>query len=568
MAQGSVPFWAGDRARRATTIAALGVGAVALAWPLLGVEWLPFVDYPQHLGAVAAIHGAGDPTWSQYFVVEYSRSQYLLLYVLSDWLAYPLGVEGAARLTTVLSIAGLPLSLALYLRESGRDPMLGALAVPVALHVYVFWGFLNFAAGMAMALLALAAFTRLCRQPTSRNTTFFALGALLTFYTHAQLYAWLALAALVTLLATAPVAGKKRALAALWRGALGALPSGLGAAYWIYRSGVIEHGEAGTRSGHAAQVAEDPARFSPLADTIRGWLGHSFEIYRDGAGLWIAAAFFFCALVAISLRGAADAEADAEAEADADAEAEADAEADADADAETSLARSLRWLRGTPSAPLLSYAPEAVTLLTFGCYLFAPVSYRLIEPISHRFLPLALALLACLGARRLLRPLPRLALAALLIATSIFVGVVHDQRFSVTDEEMGELAEALEHTEPGRRLLGLIHDQASQVVPFATYLHAHQYYQARVGGMACFSFVEFPKSPVQYAEGAAPPPFPPRFEWTPQRYDHRIWGEHFDYWLVRHPPGRPPPNPLHIDRAAPDAPRVVFESSRWTLWAR
>lgn len=567
MTEPEARWWSSDRARRIATGVVLAVSAIAVAWPLTSAAWLPFVDYPQHLGTVAAIHGQGDPIWARYFVVEYSRSQYLLLYVLADWLAYPLGVEAATRLTAILSIAGLPLALAVYLREHGREPMLGALAAAVALHVYVFWGFLNFSAGMTLGLLALAAFTRLVRQPTSRNTVLFGLGALSTFYAHAQLYAWLALACVVTLLAMARVVGRARAIGALWRAAIAAIPSVLGVFYWLHRSNVVEHGEAGLRSGHAAQVTEDPARFAPVADTLRGWLGHSFEIYRDGAGIWIAVAFFACVLMLIVVRGGFTASRDRET-ADAEANVEPAARADSGSRGAVIARRILAWARGSSSAPLPSLAPELALATTFALYLFAPVSYRLIEPISHRFLPLALALLACLGPRALVGPRTRYAIGAALVALSIFTGVAHSERFRVTDEEMGDLAEALEHTEPGRRLMGLIYDQGSAVLPFATYLHAHQYYQARVGGMACFGFVEFPKSPVQWAEGAAPPPFPPRFEWTPQRYDHSVWGEHFDYWLVRHAPGGRPANPLRVDPSAPDAPAVVFESSRWTLYAR
>ena len=566
MADPTASVWATPRTRRAVSAVVLAVASIALAWPLLTVEWLPFVDYPQHLATVAAIHGAHDPRWAPYFVVEYARSQYLLLYVLSDWLAYPLGVEAASRLTAVLSIAGLPLALAVYLRENGREPLLGAIAVPIALHVYVFWGFLNFAAGMTVGLLALAAFTRLSRQPTSRNAALFGVAALCTFYTHAQLYAWLALACGVSLLAALPTLGRKKTGAVSWRAALAALPSVAGLLYWLSRSGVIEHGEAGARSGHAAQVIDDPARFSPVQDTVRGWLGHSFEIYRDGAGIWVAAAFFAVVLLIVALRGGSP---EPEPKAD-EARAKGD---DSGPDEQTkeppALARRVKsWLRGSASAPIRTYAPEAVTFLTFACYLFAPVSYRLIQPISHRFLPLALALLCCLGPRGRLDGRARTAIGALLVGLSVFVGIVHNERFRVLDDEMGELSQVLEHTEPGLRMMGLIYDPASETVPFATYLHAHQYYQARVGGLACFSFVEFPKSPVQYAPGAAPAPFPPRFEWTPQRYDHATWGEQFDYWLVRHPPGRPTPNPLRVRPDTPDAPHIIFESSRWTLFAQ
>ncbi|MFO0712481.1 MAG: hypothetical protein U0353_21700 [Sandaracinus sp.] len=155
------------------------------------------------------------------------------------------------------------------------------------------------------------------------------------------------------------------------------------------------------------------------------------------------------------------------------------------------------------------------------------------------------------------------------MAVAIATGAVHHARFVETDEEMGELADALSHTDPGHRLLGLVFDAQSHVVRAPIYLHAHQYYQARVGGLACFSFVEFPKSPVQYRPGAEPPPFPPRFEWEPMRYDHHVWGDAFDYWLVRHEAHRQPPR---VFRAASPTnaaePVRVIETDRWTLYAR
>nr|MDQ3035177.1 hypothetical protein [Myxococcota bacterium] len=105
-------------------VVVLGVAALALTLPLATVRWLPFVDYPQHLGAIAAIHGQGSAIFDRYFVVEYARSQYLLLYVLGDWLSYLLGVEGAGRATAILSIASLPLAVAAYLRAHRRPAML------------------------------------------------------------------------------------------------------------------------------------------------------------------------------------------------------------------------------------------------------------------------------------------------------------------------------------------------------------------------------------------------------------------------------------------------------------
>lgn len=558
----------GVRLEQVVPVVVLGVAALALTLPLATVRWLPFVDYPQHLGAIAAIHGQGEAIFDRYFVVEYARSQYLLLYVLGDWLAYPLGVEAAGRATAILSIATLPLAVAYYLRAHGRPAMLGALAAPIALHAYVFWGFLPYAAGMALAVIAVGAHARLARRPDARRAAWLMVAALLTFYAHAQLYAWMGLACVVQLAAMAPAIGRRRALRALAWSAAGALPSVLGVAWWLHRSGVIERGEAGARSGHAAAVAAAGGgpSFAPVAETVRGWLSHSFDVYRDGSGVHLAVAFVLASVVVIAARGRGDAALVVGARAPT-------AASTSDGAATASGAEAARgsWLRrllaAMPDAPVpRTIAPELVLLATFALYLFGPFSYRLIEPISHRFLPLALALVPVLGPRGPLRMPAQLALATVLLALAIATGQVHAARFAETDREMGELSAALAETEPGERLLGLIFDPQSAVIPLPIYLHAHQYYQARVGGLAAFSFVELPKSPVQYAEGGAPPPFPPRFEWTPQRYDHAVWGEAFDYWLVRHEVGRGAPRSLF--RGAERAPEPRFESDRWTLYRR
>ena len=192
----------------------------------------------------------------------------------------------------------------------------------------------------------------------------------------------------------------------------------------------------------------------------------------------------------------------------------------------------------------------------------------MIEPINHRFLPLALALLPALGPTAALPKRSLWLVSILSIALAAFTGVTHRDRFAEASEEMGDLDDALAHTEPGHRLIGLIFDSGSATIRAPIFLHAHEYYQARVGGLACFSFVEFPKSPVQYRPGAEPPPFPPRFEWEPHRYDHHIWGDAFDYWLIRHPAHSTPPRVFNAPSPSGAAtPELVVQTDRWSLFA-
>lgn len=539
-----------DRARRALDLGVLAVAFLAIATPLVSAAWLPFVDYPEHVGTIAALHGARDPHFSEFFVVEYPRTQYLLFYLSGDLLAYLFGVEGAGRATVVLSVATMPLAVAVWLREHGRPPLVAALGAAVAIHAFVMWGFLNFAMGMVLAVLALAAMARLVRRPDPRTALVLGVAALATFYAHAQLFAWFGLMAIVQTATMLRAAGWPRMRRAVAWAFVAAVPSVVGVVIWIRNSGVIERGVAGTRSGAAAAMGDAPPTWHPVTDTLHGWLSHSFGCWSDGSGEHVALGFFAAGIVMVALRGLRG-------------------RGPVPSAVMPALPASLR-ARASLAPPISSLAPEVVLFSTFALYLFAPFSYRYIEPINERFLPLAFALVPALGPRAPLAVWPRRVLGVALVSLALFAGHVHGEGFTRTDAEMGELDAALSHTEPGRRLLGLIHDRQSTEAPFATYLHAHQYYQAHVGGLACFGFVEFPISPIQYRPGAEPPPFPPRFEWTPERYDHATYGDAFDYWLVRHAPGRGAPSSTFRATApsgAP-APHVVFEGPRWTLYAR
>lgn len=533
-----------DGGRRPVELFVLLACAGLVAWPILGAAWLPFVDYPEHLGTIAVLHGVHDPRFSDYFVVDYPRTQYLLFYFLGDLLAYPFGIEGAGRATVILSIGSLPFAIGLWLREHGRPAMLGALAGGVAMHVYVLWGFLNYAMGMSLAIFALAAMTRLVRRPDAASALIAGLTALATFYAHAQLFAFFGLAAIVQTAALLPQGGWPRLRRAVGWGLLAAIPSVIGVVVWIRNSGVIERGVAGTRSGAAATMGDAPPAFNPPAQTLSAWLDHSFGLWTDGSGTNVAIAFFAVAMLLVIARGIGRRGAH---------------------QGPVIASFAPRWGARAPLAPpIASMAPELVALLTFALYLFAPFSYRYIEPINYRFLPLALALLAAFGPRTALRPRGRMVLGAAMIALSFFAAHVTRAHFRETDAEMGDLRAALSHIEPGGRVLGLIFDRQSHVANAPIYLHAHQYYQAHVGGLACFGFVEFPISPIQYRPGAEPPPFPPRFEWTPEQYDHATYEGAFDHWLVRHAEGRVP-RTIFRNGTPPEA---VYEGARWTVYRR
>lgn len=516
----------------------LAVACASVAAPLVLAAYLPFVDYPQHLATVAAIHRAGDPAFGDFFTLEYGRSPYLLFYLASHLFAFVLDVESATRLATVIGVAGLPLALAAYLHAHGRPALFGALASGIALNAWVFWGFVNYALGVTVAIAALAALAEAIRAPSFGRLSLFGVLALATFYAHPQMYAWLAAAALVQTLAAVPALGLRRTFDGAWRALLAALPSAAAVWIWLARSGFIASGEASDRNELARQVAGEVARFAPPEETLRRWLSHSFAMYRDGSGERLAVIFLGVVLLLVILRAV-----------------------------ETRAPLEASRFGNLPSRPPATVAPELVFALTVAAYFFAPVAYKLVEPISHRFLPVALALLAVLGPGELRRRRGAGWLAGLaLLFLSVQTARVHLAAFERTDSEMGEVDEVLARTEPGKRLLGLIYDRGSEVVALPIYLHAHQYYPARIGGLAAYSFAELPKSPIRYRAGLEPPPFPPRFEWTPEAFEADRYTPFFDYVLVRTPPGQPAPRVF--PPGGLDTPRLVFEGPRWKLYAK
>ena len=116
-----------------------------------------------------------------------------------------------------------------------------------------------------------------------------------------------------------------------------------------------------------------------------------------------------------------------------------------------------------------------------------------------------------------------LPLTFVLIACFLFAGF---------DQESRGYREIAEVMKPGKRVLGLIINNASVVFNQPMYLHYASWYQAEQRGVADFSFAQFGLL-VSYRPGADIP-IQRGFEWFPQTFD---WQRHegwlYDYFIVR-----------------------------------
>lgn len=131
--------------------------------------------------------------------------------------------------------------------------------------------------------------------------------------------------------------------------------------------------------------------------------------------------------------------------------------------------------------------------------------------------------------RRRLRPLP-VAVAGLWLA--LLIG-----RYYAFGAESRGVAQLIEQIPPNTRLLSLIDNPRSEVVPWSPYLHVGCWHQVRHGGISDFSFAEFFPNRFRYRRNMDPP-LPYNVEWIPQNFRWPLHGGAlYDYFLIRQSPG-------------------------------
>lgn len=495
--------------------------------PLWVAEFLPFMDLPQHLATIAVLHGADDPElgYGAYFFVDLLATPYLFYYLVTDLLAYVLPLETANRVFLSLYVLLLPLSAWRYLRAFGRDPVVSLLAFPVVYGTFLFMGFVNYVSALPFLLLAMAALRRWLDGGGWRAFTWLSVHTLVLFLSHTQAYLlYVGCAGLYLLLAWP---GLRTAL----RAALHLVPTLVLFAIWAVSARMLA-GDAEWQAGNAGRNASPAgAQWEDLATTLRELPARLVDAYRDSSDELLLALLGFVVLLLLVARRPPV----------------------------TEGARA--WLREN--------ALELVSLVLLALYVALPVSYKWIWPLNWRLVPVAY--LVGLAWLRLppLGPWTRAALVTALAVLSLAGVWNHAKHIRAFDEEVGPLTEVLDAAGPRRRVMGLIFDKGSGVVTttLAPYLHFAQYYQARRGGMADFSFANFAQSPVKFHDRTGPPKLPVRWEWTPEQLRWPSFppgaADYYDYYLVRgQPPGR------IFGGALGREVREVIRRGRWTLYER
>jgi hypothetical protein len=132
-------------------------------------------------------------------------------------------------------------------------------------------------------------------------------------------------------------------------------------------------------------------------------------------------------------------------------------------------------------------------------------------------------------------------------------------------EEVGDIDDAIDVIEPGKKTAGLIYESQSKTMNWAPFLHYVSWVQVEKGGMVQFSYADWAHWPFRYKHGKYPPPGTAtdaptrkRWEWTPEQVPINELYPYYDYVLVRGSGFRPPPGTFHS----------VFRGDKWTVYKR
>ena len=257
-------------ARDRWLIAAFVVSALATVMPIWIARYLPLLDLPNHLTAIAIWHYHDDPKW------DFARWYDLNLVPLPYWAHYytvhlltyvTRSVEIANKIFLTAYAVALPAGAWALARRFGRSPWLALFAFPLVWNFNLGDGFIAFCAGFAVVPLALVVVDRHCAEPTwERGIAVAAIGTL-TYFFHLLAYVlFLVCAGLVVLAQRRPWSARAFGIRAL------PVASCVGIGAWALHRANDMHFHRVTGAGH--DLIYDPVaeRLSQIPDRLINFL--------------------------------------------------------------------------------------------------------------------------------------------------------------------------------------------------------------------------------------------------------------------------------------------------------
>jgi hypothetical protein len=493
---------------------AAGIAGLASVVPFWTSLYLPYQDAPEHLAVVRILadYGAQPYGFSRWYAIDLHRLQYLGFYLPAAAISKWLGPDAACRLMLSIIALALVAAFCLLLDAFGRDLRLAVFA-PMAVHTApLYRGFFNFVESVPLAIVCVALTEKELRAPSTKRAVILAVSAALLLWLHPSALGFaLCAAAVLAVTSNVPLRRKLRALAPQ-------VPALALLCVWAVQAMLARDGEGAT--------ARAPPTWLPLRERVLDLLrfGNVLAGHADEA-IFFGLLALFCVAAMIP-----------------------------QGDRRTSPQGDSLLGRGAPREERAWRLP-LLALCTLVAYFAAPFDVGYIGYIGLRALPFLL--LIALASPLLAKSRKVDALCAAAVALQIvYAGVlVRAERAFDREAQPAELREVLAAEKPGARLFGIIHQQTSHVVQFASYLHFASYAEVQRGGRSRYGFSETPWPPVRYRAGAEPMPLPRGWELQPESIDLDAVAPDTDYLLVRGPGPRPPPRY-----------RLLSSAGRWSLY--
>jgi hypothetical protein len=154
--------------------------------PLWAPRFLPLLDLPDHLDAIAIWHRYHRPDWhySDYYNLNIIPVPYWGYFFPVHMLSYLFPIEVANKLYLSLYALLLPLSLLMLARRFGRSPWLALFGFPLIFNMSFAYGFITFCCGLVVLTFGLIVLDRFLEAPTARRAWALALLTLGLYTTH------------------------------------------------------------------------------------------------------------------------------------------------------------------------------------------------------------------------------------------------------------------------------------------------------------------------------------------------------------------------------------------------
>ncbi len=466
----------------------LFVGAFAILWicalvPLWAPRFLPLLDMPDHLDAIAIWHRYHNDSWgySKYYDLNLIPLPYWGYFLPVHLLSYVMPIEIANKVYLSAYALLLPVSTAVLARQMGRSHWLALFSFPLVFNMNFSYGFITFCAGLVVLSFALVVLDRFLEQPTRRRGWALALLSILLYLTHVLPWMFFGVASIVLVFGHGWHPRRIAVAAAL------ELPSLLLAIYGFHRS-------AGTTAVQAGPLTYD-AKKEELINSLQQIPMRVIAGWSGNAAYWIVLGLTL-AWMAVLLT--------------------------ARTDAEDSDARRSGW----------PYRLELVALLAAAAYLFLPM--HLFKPvdlwmIGGRFITIAALYGALLPHGPIAGKRRWLLIPVFLI--SVFYPLKLTQKWLQFDHRAASFRRLMRRVERGSSTLVMIMGDGSdpsadpQAVP---YLQFHAYAQYLAGGFDPWALdTGFPY--VRKPNSGLPAP-----RWKhPETFSYDQYGSHYDYIMTK-----------------------------------